>query len=103
MDKRLAAIIPWIEIRSSNRVVQIPMIKKVDPGKYKINRVLKFSVRNLYSQVMCPSAQMAQKALAEVRVWVRENELILHPDKTHTGDCRLAGQGFEFLGPVLQT
>ena len=64
---------------------------------------LKFGVRNLYSQVMCPSAQMAQKALAEVRVWVQENELILHPDKTHTGGCKLAGQGFESLGPVLQT
>jgi len=48
--------------------------------------------------VMCPSGQMAQKALAEVQAWVQENELTLHPDKTHTGDCRVEGQGFEFLG-----
>lgn len=48
--------------------------------------------------VMCPSAQLAQSALAEVRAWVKENELTLHPDKTHTGDCTVEGQGFEFLG-----
>ena len=27
-----------------------------------------------------------------------ENGLTLHPDKTHVGDCLIAGQGFEFLG-----
>jgi len=48
--------------------------------------------------VMCPSGQVAQKALAEVQAWVQENELTLHPDKTHTGDCMVEGQGFEFLG-----
>jgi RNA-directed DNA polymerase len=48
--------------------------------------------------VMCSSVQTAQKALAEVQVWVQENELTLHPDKTHTGDCKVEGQGFEFLG-----
>ena len=47
---------------------------------------------------MCPSGQVAQKALAEVQAWVQENELTLHPDKTHTGDCMVEGQGFEFLG-----
>ena len=26
------------------------------------------------------------------------NGLTLHPDKTHVGDCRVTGQGFEFLG-----
>jgi RNA-directed DNA polymerase len=26
------------------------------------------------------------------------NGLTLHPDKTHLGDCREDGQGFEFLG-----
>lgn len=24
--------------------------------------------------------------------------LTLHPEKTHVGDCRIAGQGFDFLG-----
>jgi RNA-directed DNA polymerase len=48
--------------------------------------------------VMCPSAQMAQEALTEVQAWVQQNELTLHPDKTRTGDCRVEGQGFEFLG-----
>jgi len=48
--------------------------------------------------VMCQSANAAESALAEVRAWVEENGLTLHPDKTHVGDCRVEGQGFEFLG-----
>ncbi len=36
--------------------------------------------------------------LAEIRAWVAENGLRLHPDKTHVGDCRRRGEGFEFLG-----
>ena len=48
--------------------------------------------------VMCPSAEAAQSALAEVRDWVEQNGLSLHPDKTHVGDCSVPGQGFEFLG-----
>jgi RNA-directed DNA polymerase len=48
--------------------------------------------------VMCPSPEAAQSALAEVRHWVEENGLTLHPDKTHVGDCMVPGQGFEFLG-----
>ena len=48
--------------------------------------------------VLCPSAQQAQAALHEVRAWVEANGLNLHPDKTHVGDCRVAGQGFDFLG-----
>ena len=48
--------------------------------------------------VMCPSAEAAQSALAEVGDWVEQNGLSLHPDKTHVGDCSVAGQGFEFLG-----
>jgi RNA-directed DNA polymerase len=48
--------------------------------------------------VMCPSPEAAQSALAEVRTWVEENGLALHPDKTHIGDCMVPGQGFEFLG-----
>jgi RNA-directed DNA polymerase len=30
--------------------------------------------------------------------WVNANGLTLHPDKTQIGDCRIEGQGFEFLG-----
>lgn len=48
--------------------------------------------------VLCGSAEEAQGALAKVKIWVESNSLTLHPDKTHTGDCRQAGQGFDFLG-----
>jgi RNA-directed DNA polymerase len=48
--------------------------------------------------VLCKSQERAKTALADIRQWVAENGLRLHPDKTHVGDCRLAGQGFEFLG-----
>jgi RNA-directed DNA polymerase len=40
----------------------------------------------------------AEEALALVQAWVTENGLTLHPTKTHIGDCRQPGQGFEFLG-----
>ena len=40
----------------------------------------------------------AEHALAMVRAWVDEHELILHPDKTHLGNCMIEGEGFEFLG-----
>jgi RNA-directed DNA polymerase len=40
----------------------------------------------------------ADEALALVQTWVAENGLTLHPSKTHVGDCRQPGQGFEFLG-----
>ena len=42
--------------------------------------------------------KQAQAALSEVRVWAEQNGLELNADKTHVGDCRQAGQGFEFLG-----
>jgi RNA-directed DNA polymerase len=48
--------------------------------------------------VLCTSHDQAQGALEEVRAWINANGLELHPDKTHIGDCRRAGQGFEFLG-----
>ena len=48
--------------------------------------------------VLCQNASQAQQALQEVKAWVEENGLELHPDKTHVGDCRIRGQGFEFLG-----
>ena len=48
--------------------------------------------------VLCRSEADAQAALAQVRAWVEANGLSLHPEKTHLGDCRQKGQGFEFLG-----
>jgi len=48
--------------------------------------------------VLCRTAQRAQAALEEVKSWVEQNGLRLNGDKTHVGDCRQAGQGFEFLG-----
>ena len=48
--------------------------------------------------VLCRSREEAESALARMRAWVSANGLALHPDKTHVGDCRVEGQGFEFLG-----
>ena len=48
--------------------------------------------------VLCKSREEADAALATIRAWVGENGLRLHPNKTHVGDCRVKGQGFEFLG-----
>jgi RNA-directed DNA polymerase len=48
--------------------------------------------------ILCQTASQAQAALDEVKVWVEENGLSLHPDKTQVGDCLVGGQGFEFLG-----
>jgi RNA-directed DNA polymerase len=48
--------------------------------------------------VLCRSREEAAAALGEIRDWVAANGLALHPDKTHLGDCREPGQGFEFLG-----
>jgi len=48
--------------------------------------------------ILCRDETEANRALGEVRAWVEANGLTLHPDKTHVGDCRQEGQGFEFLG-----
>ena len=48
--------------------------------------------------VLCRSREEAEAALARLRAWVNANGLTLHPDKTHIGDCRVEGEGFEFLG-----
>jgi RNA-directed DNA polymerase len=48
--------------------------------------------------VLCRTPVEANLALAEVRSWVEQNGLSLNADKTHVGDCRQAGEGFEFLG-----
>ena len=48
--------------------------------------------------ILCRSREDSLRALEMVRRWVEENGLTLHPDKTHVGDCRQPGEGFEFLG-----
>jgi len=48
--------------------------------------------------ILCKSAEEAEQALCHVRAWVRENGLMLHPDKTHIGNCLVKGEGFDFLG-----
>jgi RNA-directed DNA polymerase len=48
--------------------------------------------------IVCCAREEALAALAVVRAWTDEAGLKLHPAKTHVGDCRLPGQGFEFLG-----
>ena len=48
--------------------------------------------------ILCRTRAEAEAALHEVQAWVAENRLTLHPDKTRIGDCRQAGEGFEFLG-----
>ena len=47
--------------------------------------------------VLCASREAADAALATIRQWVAANGLCLHPEKTHVGDCRQPGEGFEFL------
>lgn len=48
--------------------------------------------------ILCRTNEQAHQALEEVQQWVAANALQLHPEKTHIGDCREKGQGFEFLG-----
>ncbi|TDG03383.1 hypothetical protein E1N52_35140 [Paraburkholderia guartelaensis] len=48
--------------------------------------------------VLCRTRQEAVAALTRMRASVDAIGLTLHPDKTHVGDCRLEGHGFEFPG-----
>ena len=48
--------------------------------------------------ILCSNREDAMLALEKVRSWVEQNGLTLHPDKTHVGDCRQPGEGFDFLG-----
>lgn len=48
--------------------------------------------------ILCRSEAEARDALRAVEDWVAANGLTLHPEKTHVGDCRQPGQGFDFLG-----
>ena len=48
--------------------------------------------------ILCADEQRARDALELVRRWMEAHGLRLHPDKTHVGDCRRQGEGFECLG-----
>ena len=48
--------------------------------------------------ILTRSQEEAEEALKLVQAWVTEHELILHPEKTHIGNCMVEGEGFEFLG-----
>ena len=48
--------------------------------------------------ILSKSKDDATRALAIVKEWVGNNDLQLHPDKTHLGNAMIEGQGFEFLG-----
>jgi len=48
--------------------------------------------------ILCESEEKATKALSLVQQWVADNELTLHPEKTHVGNSAIEGQGFDFLG-----
>ena len=47
---------------------------------------------------LCKTEEEANKALTEVKQWMTENKLALHPEKTRIGNCTVEGEGFEFLG-----
>jgi RNA-directed DNA polymerase len=47
--------------------------------------------------VLCTSQEQAQEALEQIRQWVEENGLKLHPTKTRLVDASQRG-GFDFLG-----
>jgi RNA-directed DNA polymerase len=48
--------------------------------------------------ILTQTREEAEAALDEVREWVAENGLTLHPEKTRIANCRKKGNGFEFLG-----
>lgn len=48
--------------------------------------------------ILTQSQNEAEAMLEHVKQWTEENELTLHPEKTHVGNCSIEGEGFEFLG-----
>ena len=48
--------------------------------------------------ILCSTEEEANNTLAEVKQWMKENGLMLHPNKTRIGNCTIEGEGFEFLG-----
>jgi RNA-directed DNA polymerase len=41
--------------------------------------------------ILCQSQEDAENALELARQWVNDKGLTLHPDKTHLGNCLVAG------------
>jgi RNA-directed DNA polymerase len=52
--------------------------------------------------VLCSSQEEAEIVLEKLRVWMGENQLTLHPEKTRTVDMSLADSYFDFLGYRFQ-
>lgn len=48
--------------------------------------------------ILSKNQETAEYMLNTVQEWVRQNGLMLHPEKTHIGNCLIEGQGFDFLG-----
>ncbi len=48
--------------------------------------------------ILTKTREEAEGILKCVNEWVIQNGLILHPEKTHIGNCMVEGQGFDFLG-----
>lgn len=53
--------------------------------------------------VFCKSNEEAENILKEIKTWMADACLQLHPDKTSIVDLRKAGAGFDFLGYHFQT
>ena len=47
---------------------------------------------------LCRTRQEAEATLVIIQAWVEQHGLKLHPDKTRMGNCKVKGQGFDFLG-----
>ncbi len=54
------------------------------------------------SVILCESEEEANTALSEMKEWVEERGLTLHPEKTKVVDMREISQGFDFLGYRFQ-
>jgi RNA-directed DNA polymerase len=48
--------------------------------------------------ILCDSQSEAQEAYEQVQAWMEKHALQLHPQKSRIGDCRIPGEGFDFLG-----
>ena len=48
--------------------------------------------------ILTKTREEAEEALRIVQKWTTDHELILHPEKTHIGNCMKEGEGFDFLG-----
>jgi RNA-directed DNA polymerase len=53
--------------------------------------------------LLCQSAEEAGEALEQVRNWIRENGLQLHPEKTRIVNMTQPNHGFDFLGYHFHT